>query len=69
VIVEALPEAVQLNVVMVSVPGTVEERATWALVPEQIVTGDGIAGTTFGMGFTVTFCMVGEAGLQFSELV
>jgi len=69
VIVEALPEAVQLNVVMVSVPGTDDESATWALVPEQIVTGGCVAGTTLGMGFTVTVCIVGEAGLQFSVLV
>jgi hypothetical protein len=49
VMVAALPDAVHVKVVDVSVPATEEESATWASEPEQMVRGDGTAGTTLGM--------------------
>jgi len=69
VIVAAFPEAVQSKVVLVSVPETEEESATWALVPEHMVRGEGTAGTTLGMGLTVTLNSVGEVEVQPLEFV
>lgn len=60
VMVAALPEALQAKVVEVSVLATVEERATWASVPEQIVSGEGTAGTTLGIALTVTYLTTGS---------
>jgi len=60
VIVALLPEAVHAKVVELSVPATVDERATCASVPEQMVSGEGTAGTTLGIGLTVTYLTTGS---------
>jgi len=57
IIVEAFPEAVQAKLVTVSVPGTVEERASCAVAPEHMVTGDGTDVLTLGIGFTITVAL------------
>jgi hypothetical protein len=56
-IVRSLPETVQSNLVTVWVPGIVEARATCAAVPEQMVSGEGVAGVTFGTGLVVTVAL------------
>lgn len=69
VIVPAFPEAVQLKVVLVVVPGTEDENPTWALVPEQMVKGDELDGTTLGVGLTEMVFSVGLVAVHPNELL